>query len=234
MRWLVLIALLVGGLILVLSRDGETIGGFDASTFAALLMSGAMLVFIGAAAIAGYGGRVGPMIRDLAIWAAIALALVTGYTYRGELTQIANRITGELLPPGEVQVVDARGPGERSVRVRKRADGHFAARAQLNGVAVNLMVDTGASTVVLRAADARQIGIDVDRLQYSVPVQTANGQAYAAPVRLRSIYIGPIVVEGVDALIAKPGALKESLLGMSFLRRLRSYEFSGDFLTMRG
>ena len=43
-----------------------------------------------------------------------------------------------------------------------------------------------------------------------------------------------IVVEGVDALIAKPGALKESLLGMSFLRRLRSYEFSGDFLTMRG
>jgi aspartyl protease family protein len=66
-----------------------------------------------------------------------------------------------------------------------------------------------------------------------VPVQTANGVTYAAHVRLNSIAIGSIQVEGVDALVSQPGSLRENLLGMSFLSRLRSYEFSGDFLTLR-
>jgi len=70
-------------------------------------------------------------------------------------------------------------------------------------------------------------------VDHAVPVETANGTAYAAPIRLRSITIGPIEIQGVDALVAKPGALNQSLLGMSFLTRLRSYEFSGDFLTLR-
>jgi aspartyl protease family protein len=96
-----------------------------------------------------------------------------------------------------------------------------------------MLIDTGATTIVLRPADARQAGLDVERLSYSVPVQTANGMAYAAAVRLRQVTVGPIVIDGVDALVAKPGALKESLLGMNFLRRLKSYEFSGDYLTLR-
>ena len=66
-----------------------------------------------------------------------------------------------------------------------------------------------------------------------MPVQTANGTTYAAAVRLRQLVVGPIQVENVDALVAKPGTLKDSLLGMTFLNRLRSYEFSGDFLTLR-
>jgi aspartyl protease family protein len=106
-------------------------------------------------------------------------------------------------------------------------------RAQINGSAVPMLIDTGATTIVLRPADARQAGVDVDRLSYSVRVQTANGAALAAAVRLRQVAIGPIVIDGVDALVARPGVLKESLLGMNFLRRLRSYEFSGDYLTLR-
>ena len=66
-----------------------------------------------------------------------------------------------------------------------------------------------------------------------MPVQTANGTTYAAHVRLRNLTLGPINLTDVDALVAKPGALKENLLGMSFLSRLRSYEFSGDYLTLR-
>ena len=76
-------------------------------------------------------------------------------------------------------------------------------------------------------------GIDVKSLKFTEPVQTANGTAYTASVRLKTAAIGPIVVKDVEALVAEPGNLKESLLGMSFLRRLRSYEFSGDFLTIR-
>ena len=129
---------------------------------------------------------------------------------------------------GESQV-----EGERSGRIRRRPDGHFSVKAQANGVSVTMLVDTGASTVVLKPADAQRLGIDVDRLRYVVPVQTANGTTYAAHARLRNVTLGPISLDGVEALVAKPGALKENLLGMSFLSRLRSYEFTTDMLTLR-
>ena len=140
---------------------------------------------------------------------------------------------GELAPPGHTVAVETNERGERAVRVRRRPDGHFMARTEVNGSAVSMLVDTGASTVVLRPADAERAGIDTKRLNYSVPVQTANGTTHAAPVRLRSITIGGIEVRDIEALVSKPGNLKESLLGMTFLKRLRSYEFSGDFLTLR-
>jgi aspartyl protease family protein len=97
-----------------------------------------------------------------------------------------------------------------------------------------MIVDTGASTIVLRPEDAKKAGIDVSRLTYRVPVLTANGRTIAARVRLDEVAIGPLDRQKVDALVAQPGALTQSLLGMSFLSRLRSYEFSGDFLTLRG
>jgi len=97
-----------------------------------------------------------------------------------------------------------------------------------------MIVDTGASTIVLRPEDAKKAGIDVSKLSFTVPVLTANGRTVAARVRLNSVAIGPLQREDVDALVAEPKALTESLLGMSFLGRLRSYEFSGDFLTLRG
>jgi aspartyl protease family protein len=104
----------------------------------------------------------------------------------------------------------------------------------VQGASLGFLVDTGASTVVLKPADAEKAGIDVSALAFTVAVETANGTTYAAPIRLRSISIGPIQLTDVEALIAKPGNLKENLLGMSFLKRLRSYEVSGDFLTLRG
>jgi aspartyl protease family protein len=97
-----------------------------------------------------------------------------------------------------------------------------------------MIVDTGASTIVLRPEDAKKAGIDVSKLSFTIPVLTANGRTVAARVRLNSVAIGPLQREDVDALVAERGALTESLLGMSFLGRLRSYEFSGDFLTLRG
>jgi len=108
------------------------------------------------------------------------------------------------------------------------------ARAAIDGTTLGFLVDTGASTVVLKPADAEKAGVDVAALKFTVEVQTANGTTFAAPVRLKSISIGPILITDVEALVAKPGNLKENLLGISFLKRLRSYEVSGDFLTLRG
>ena len=81
-----------------------------------------------------------------------------------------------------------------------------------------MLVDTGASTVVLKPADAQRLGIDVDRLRYSVPVQTANGTTYAAHVRLRNLTLGPISLNDVDALVAKPGDAQGKPARYEFLK----------------
>lgn len=180
-----------------------------------------------------YGTQMPSAVRDLAIWAVIVGALVGGYTYRTELKGMANRVLFELSPPGSVFRLDDGSEGEGAIRLRRRPEGQFLARTTVNDEPLNMLVDTGASSVTLTAADARRVGIDIKALAYTVAVSTANGQAYAAPVRLKRIAIGSIVKRDVDALVAKPGVLGQSLLGMSFLRRLRSYEFQGDFLTLR-
>ena len=233
--WILLGSLAIALVAAIVAGDDGMVAlsGMDAGTFMTFVVGVALATFIGFSALSHYGGRPGAAIRDFTIWVALGAALVLGYSYRDEFRVAAQRITGELMPPGDSQTVDSAGSTEKAVRIRKRSDGHFVARGAINGANLVLLVDTGASTVVLKPTDARSAGIDVDRLNYAVPVRTANGTAYAAAVRLKRIKIGGIVVEGVEALVAKPGALGESLLGMSFLKRLRSYEFSGDFLTLR-
>lgn len=234
MKWAPLILLLIGLVVVVAMGDRGTIAGFDAEVVIPLIAAVAMLMFLGGSAIRRYAGQWSGAARDLALWLGLALLLVAGYSYRQEFTDIASRITGELTPPGEAVAIEGRTAGERAIRIRRRGDGHFIAQTMIEGVRVPMLVDTGASTIVLRPADAQALGINTNALSFSVPVQTANGTAYAAAVRLRSIAIGPIELQGLDALVTPPGALKESLLGLNFLRRLRSYEFSGDFLTLRG
>lgn len=233
MLWILLLLLAAGGLVLVVGEDQGTIAGLDPATFAGLVAGGALLLYFSASLAGSYRGRLSQALKDFTVWVLIAFALVVGYSFRDEVSYVTQRVAGELLPPGETVVYGAGEHGERAVRVRRRPDGHFSIHSQVNGASVTMMVDTGASTIVLRTADARLAGIDVDRLNYAVPVQTANGTAYAAAVRLRHVAIGPIRLDGVDALVARPGVLNESLLGMNFLRRLRSYEFSGEFLTLR-
>jgi aspartyl protease family protein len=171
--------------------------------------------------------------RDLGSWLLLTTAVAAGYTYRDDLLSLGHSIAAEITPSGMIARADVQSNGDRAVRIRRRPDGHFLARVELNGFTLNMLVDTGASTVVLRPADAQKLGIDTERLRYNVPVQTANGTTYAAQVKLKRVAVGAIEFTEIDALVSKPGALRDSLLGMSFLNRLKSYEFSGDFLTLR-
>ena len=177
-------------------------------------------------------GAVGRVVRGVLSWALPVAALTVGYAFRDDLVTFGTRVAAEIAPQS-FAVPDVQTVGEHMVRITRRRDGHFIARTEMNGASLLMLVDTGASTVVLKPADAQKIGINLDKLRYTVPVQTANGTTYAAPYRLKQVQVGPIRFNEVDALIAKPGTLKDSLLGMSFLNRLRSYEFSGDVLTLR-
>jgi aspartyl protease family protein len=231
---LVLILLAIVGLALLIFGGSGSILGLGTGAVLSILASLALIIWLGGWLVHAYQGRLPRALRDLAIWAGLALVLVAVYSFREEFAYVGRRVAGELLPPGEGVIVDSGRPGEAAVRIRRRGDGHFVARVEIDGAGVSMLVDTGASAVVLSPTDARRIGINVDGLTYTVPVNTANGSTYAAAVRLRRVAIGPISIGSVDALVARPGALNESLLGMTFLRRLKSYEFSGDFLTLRG
>ena len=233
MRLWFLLAILVGaGAVAVLLGDDISVASPDGGRLVTIAAAVALLIAFAGSVLASYSGRFGTAARDFAIWMGLGLALVVGYSFRDEFQSIAQRVTGELLP-GEASSVSTSVAGERAVRIRKRSDGHFVARVAVERANLSMLVDTGASTVVLTTADARAAGVNLETLSYSVPVRTANGTAYAAAVRIKRLSVGGISVDGVDAMVAKPGALNESLLGMSFLRRLRSYEFSGDFLTLR-
>lgn len=112
-------------------------------------------------------------------------------------------------------------------------DGHFRSSAMINGRPIPVLVDTGASTVALSFEDARQAGIRTSDLNFNIPVNTANGVVGAAPVVIRRISLGGISVENVKGMVLPKGALSGSLLGMSFLSRLSSYEVRQNTLILR-
>ncbi len=122
----------------------------------------------------------------------------------------------------------------RTVEIARARGGSFSVATQVNGARVDMMLDTGASAVVLTQEAARAAGLPLEVLNYSVQVDTANGRTRAAPVTLDRLSIGGITERSVPALIAQPGQLRVSLLGMSFLNRLQRWEVRGDRLSMRG
>jgi aspartyl protease family protein len=232
--WLMVMLASLVGLFYLLAGHGNPLASLEGGELAVLAVFGALALLYMTSLAGDYRGRALHALRHAGIWVGLFVALIAAYSYRDDLGQVARRVGGELLPPGAPLPESATEIGDRAVRLRKHPSGHFLARGTVNGAPVSMLVDTGASTVVLKAADAERAGIDVSALTFSSPVNTANGSTFAAPVRLRSLAIGDIVLDDVEALVSKPGNLNESLLGMSFLRRLRSYEFSGDFLTLRG
>ena len=141
--------------------------------------------------------------------------------------------TIDALEPLDRAVVVTTAGGEQEIVLHKSMSGHFEANVGVEGKTIHMLVDTGASSVVLANADAAEIGIDTANLRYTVPVMTANGRTAAAPVTLSEISIGPIMRRNIPALVAQDGQLGQSLLGMSFLSTLGSLQMQTDELRLR-
>jgi aspartyl protease family protein len=109
--------------------------------------------------------------------------------------------------------------------------GHFEVKAYINDNSINLLADTGATYVVLTYADAQTLGL-TDDLEFSGRARTANGVSRVAPIMLDSIEVGDIQVNNVQAVVAEEGKMLNSLLGMSFIGRLESFQMSGRELTL--
>ncbi|HEY9233621.1 MULTISPECIES: TIGR02281 family clan AA aspartic protease [Phenylobacterium] len=132
----------------------------------------------------------------------------------------------------ELRAEVAMTPEGQGASVAKGQDGHYWAEAEVNGARVRFLVDTGASTVALTLADARRLGLETDKLDYSQSVVTASGQARAAAVTLGEISVAGARMTNVEALVIENG-LESSLLGMSYLGRLASFEATRTALILR-
>ena len=117
-------------------------------------------------------------------------------------------------------------------KLERQKDGHYWASANVRGVKLDLLVDTGASKVVLTDDDARRIGIPTHTLTYDGTASTANGEVRIARLTIDRLRVGGVTVKDVPTLVTK-GDLNTSLLGMSFLGALQSFEFKGETLVLR-
>lgn len=171
------------------------------------------------------------MARNLGAWVAIVLTLIAGYQYRYELQDVASRVTAGLVPGSPLALgVD---DGHATVMLNKADNGHFEARILINGNPIQAVVDTGATSTVLTSQDALAAGFNPATLDYTIPVSTANGMARAAAVRTEEMAIGAIVRKDMSVMVAAPGMLSQSLLGMNFIGSLSGFDVRGDRMILR-
>jgi aspartyl protease family protein len=120
----------------------------------------------------------------------------------------------------------------RSIVVHPDARGHFQVDARVDGRRMEFMVDTGASVIALNVSAAARLGLHPAQREYIAEVKTANGIVRAAPARLGIVEVGNLAVRDVAALVLPDEALSENLLGLSFLSRLRRFEYSNGKLVL--
>jgi len=165
-------------------------------------------------------------MRNILIWIAVGGVLVIGFSFQNELKDLGLRLRSSLVPGYAVET------GPRELTLSESEDGHFHVYGTINGTRISFLVDTGASDIVLDPADARRLGIDLDSLKFDRPFGSANGIGYGAKTVVGGLVVGPIVFSDVEVAINK-AQMGSSLLGMAFLKRLKSYSVSGGKLVLR-
>lgn len=227
----VFLVLGIGLALLIINHDSGQTFGINNEQFGEVIYLLPIAGLLSVGILAGNRGGLPTALRQLAIWLVIILGLVAVYVYRYDFQRFGDRLLAGLIPGRAV--VATTMTGEQEVILNKTMSGHFETNAQVDGSTIHMLVDTGASSVVLSHSDAQAAGINVDDLAYTVTVMTANGRTSAAPVRLSEIAIGPIIRRNVSALVAQNGQLDQSLLGMTFLSTLGSLQMQTDELRLR-
>jgi len=227
LTWVFVLGVALSLAALIASSDQDAIATLLKHDISSLALKLVLVIFAGGLVLTLFHERLSRAIEAMLFWVVIGLLLVVGYSYRFELRDVADRVTAQLLP-GHVA-----GHG-RNVEVVRGRGGDFAVGVQINGARIPMVLDTGATSVVLTQEAAKAAGLPLEVLDYTVNVDTANGRTRAAPVTLDRLAVGGLIERAVPALVAQPGQLKNNLLGMTFLNRLDSWEVRGDRLRLRG
>jgi aspartyl protease family protein len=171
-------------------------------------------------------------VLSVAVAALAACAIVPYYTNQFLASEAST--AAPAAHPASLVKAQARPDvsSSRSVVIAPGSGGHFRVAGRVDGRRVNFMVDTGASVIALTQRDAASLGIHPVERDYVAMVKTANGAMRVAPVELGMVEIDDLEVHNVAAVVLPPGVLNENLLGLSFLSRLRRFEYADGKLVL--
>ena len=189
----------------------------DAETLARIGYLAIILLALGGWVLVEFRQRLGQALRMALAWGLIFVGVMAGYGLWSDISRTA-------LPR---QILTNSG----SIEVPRAEDGHYYLQLAINGTPLTLMVDTGASGLVLSLDDAARLGIEAGSLQFLGEAMTANGLVRTAQVTLPLIELGGFRSENFRAYVNE-GAMDGSLLGMDYLGQFRM-EFAGNMLILR-
>jgi aspartyl protease family protein len=170
-------------------------------------------------------------MRNIMILAAIAAGLGTIMAQTAD-KMTTNAALAKTTSPGAAPVAAVAQSGSRNISIPPDGRGHFQTEGRIDGQRIQFMVDTGASVVALNERSAARFGRRPSPGEYNATVTTANGTIKAARIRLAMVEIGELTVRDVDAMVLPDEALSENLLGLSFLSKLRRYEYANGRLVL--
>ena len=178
-------------------------------------------------------------MRNIVIFAAILIGLGAAMAQMAEKVSSASAtptvsaspaaVTPQEMVAAEVSTSQA---GDRTLSIPQDSRGHFQTEGRIDGQRINFMVDTGASVVALNETSAASFGLYLSPGEYKATVTTANGTVKAARTRLAMLDIGGLVVQDVDAIVLPDEALSENLLGLSFLKKLKRFEYANGTMVL--
>lgn len=225
-RLAVLAVIIVALSLFVVWIAGNSLSMPDTHAESARLVTNVLLaIMLLTTLVLGWRGTMGEAFRHGFVWFIAFFAIILAYSYRDELAPMADRVAGELNPAKPI----ARQANE--VVLRRANDGHFYADLKINGARMRLLADTGASVIALSVEDAEDAGIDINQLDFTLRIATANGTAMAARVELDEVRIGSIIRDDVTALVGR--GLSQSLLGMNFFNSLSKFQIENNELLLR-
>ena len=169
-------------------------------------------------------------MRNIMIFAAVIAGLGT------LMAQMADRMAPALAhtvsPKAAAVVTTVAQAGSRSISIPRDARGHFETEGRIDGQRIGFMVDTGASMIALNETSAARFGLRPSRNDFNATVTTANGAIKAARTRIAMVDVGGLVVRDVDAMVLPDEALSENLLGLSFLSKLKRFEYANGQMVL--
>jgi aspartyl protease family protein len=223
--WLVMLAVVTAIVMLLFKAFPGAIQSAD--DWSQVAYAAGLVVLVSAGLLRARSIDWGEKARHVAVWIGIIAVLAVGFAYRDELGGVVQRVRGEFSSSYPV----ATAPHE--VTVSQDDTGSFFVMGRVNGQLVRFLVDTGSSETVLSPADAERLGIDTSTLSFDRAAETANGIGYGAQFKADSLAVGPIVLSDVPMMVNK-APMSSSLLGLTFLGRLESFQVRGHRLYLKG
>ena len=169
-------------------------------------------------------------MRNIMIIAAFMVGLGTIMAQLADKMTASPALANSMFRQASVEMPAQ--TGSRSLSIPRDARGHFQTEGRIDGQRIGFMVDTGASVVALNEKSAARFGFRPSRGDYNATVSTANGTIKAARTRIAMMDIGGLIVRNVEAMVLPDEALSENLLGLSFLSRLKRFEYANGRLVL--